>query len=56
MPAQPPPSTTREILIATVVGVAVGLWLDNVVVGAGIGIALGVLLSVLKIVRAGRPR
>lgn len=56
MPEQPPPpSTTWEIVVATVSGVVVGLSLDNVVVGAGVGIALGVLLSVLKIVRAGRP-
>ncbi len=56
MSDQPPPSTTREIVIATVVGVGVGLALDNVVIGAGVGIALGIVLSAVKIVRAGRAR
>ncbi|MEE7547136.1 hypothetical protein HF319_08905 [Xanthomonas sp. Kuri4-1] len=54
IPPSRPPSYALEIVIATVVGAAAGLWLDNLVVGSGIGIALGAVLSVLKMQRARR--
>jgi hypothetical protein len=50
------PSFLWEIIIATMIGAAAGVWLDNVVVGSGIGIGLGIVLSVLKITRAGRDK
>lgn len=44
----PPPSFTLEIVIATAVGVALGVVLDHLAIGIGVGIALGAILSVLK--------
>lgn len=47
-PPLPPPSHTTEMVIATVVGVAVGLGQDNFLMGAVVGIVLGIGLSVAK--------
>lgn len=43
-----PVSHTTEMVIATVVGVAIGLYQDNFLLGAGVGIALGIGLSIAK--------
>lgn len=48
----PKPSFLWEIILATMVGAAVGVWLDDVVVGSGVGIGLGIVLSVLKMTRS----
>ncbi|KIP81640.1 hypothetical protein H9654_16090 [Stenotrophomonas sp. Sa5BUN4] len=55
----PPPepiSHTAEMVIATVVGVAVGLGLDNLLLGCVVGIALGVVLSIGKTLYLDRKR
>jgi F0F1-type ATP synthase assembly protein I len=44
----PPISHTTEMVIATVVGVAIGLTRDNFLLGAIVGIVLGIGLSVGK--------
>lgn len=44
----PPVSHTTEMVIATVVGVAIGLTRDNFLMGAIVGIVLGVSLSIAK--------
>jgi F0F1-type ATP synthase assembly protein I len=47
MSTPPPPiSHTTEMVIATVVGVAIGLTRDNFLLGAIVGIVLGIGLSV----------
>jgi F0F1-type ATP synthase assembly protein I len=49
MSTPPPPiSHTLEMVIATVVGVAIGLTRDNFLLGAIVGIVLGIGLSVGK--------
>jgi F0F1-type ATP synthase assembly protein I len=49
MSTPPPPiSHTTEMVIATVVGVAIGLTRDNFLLGAIVGIVLGIGLSVGK--------
>jgi CBS-domain-containing membrane protein len=55
----PPPepiSHTAEMVIATVVGVAVGLGMDNLLLGCGVGIALGILLSIGRTLYVDRQR
>ena len=55
----PPPqpiSHTTEMVIATMIGVAIGLTRDNFLLGAGIGIAVGVLMSIAKTVYVERKR
>ena len=55
----PPPepiSHTAEMVVATVVGVAVGLGLDNLLLGCVVGIALGVVLSIGKTLYLDRKR
>ncbi|WP_256774120.1 MULTISPECIES: hypothetical protein [unclassified Stenotrophomonas] len=52
----PPVSHTVEMVIATVVGVGIGLFRDNFLLGAGIGIALGILLSIAKTLYVDRKR
>ncbi|MBJ7515477.1 MAG: hypothetical protein JHC82_04265 [Stenotrophomonas sp.] len=55
----PPPepiSHTTEMVIATVVGVAVGLGLDNLLLGCVVGIALGIVLSIGKTLYLDRKR
>lgn len=55
----PPPepiSHTAEMVIATVVGVAVGLGLDNLLLGCVVGIALGVVLSIGRTLYLDRKR
>lgn len=48
-PSPPPPiSHTTEMVIATVVGAAIGLTTENYLLGIGIGVALGIGLSVAK--------
>jgi hypothetical protein len=44
------------MVIATVVGVAVGLGLDNLLLGCVVGIALGVVLSIGKTLYLDRKR
>jgi len=58
MPTTPPTpvSHTAEMVIATVVGVGIGLFRDNFLLGAGIGIALGILLSIAKTLYVDRKR
>lgn len=56
---RPPPqpiSHTTEMVIATIIGVAIGLTRDNFLLGAGIGIAVGVLMSIAKTVYVERKR
>lgn len=55
-PAPTPVSHTAEMVIATVVGVGIGLFRDNFLLGAGIGIALGILLSIAKTLYVDRKR
>lgn len=43
-----------EMVIATIVGVVVGLIADNIIIGSCAGIGVGVVLSVIKTVRAER--
>lgn len=57
MSSPPPPvSHTTEIVIATVVGAAVGLISGNYLLGGIVGIALGIVLSVGKTVYLDRKR
>jgi F0F1-type ATP synthase assembly protein I len=50
-PSAETPSYTLEIIIGTCVGATVGLLADNLILGTGVGIALGCLLSVIKVTR-----
>jgi len=43
-----PVSHTAEMVIATVVGVGIGLYRDNFLLGIGIGVGLGIVLSIGK--------
>jgi len=52
----PPVSHTTEMVIATVVGAAVGLFSGNYLLGGIVGIALGVALSVGKTLYLDRKR
>ncbi|MBT2766600.1 hypothetical protein J7J08_03005 [Stenotrophomonas sp. ISL-67] len=52
----PPVSHTTEIVIATVVGAAVGLLSENYLLGGVVGIALGIGLSVGKTLYLDRKR
>jgi F0F1-type ATP synthase assembly protein I len=56
IPPPTPVSHTAEMVIATVVGVGIGLFRDNFLLGAGIGIALGILLSIAKTLYVDRKR
>lgn len=51
-----PISHTTEMVIATLVGVAVGLGMDNLLLGCGVGIAVGVVLSIGKTLYVERRR
>jgi len=44
------------MVIATLVGVAIGLVQDNFLLGAGVGIGLGIVLSVIKTIYVERGR
>ncbi len=52
----PPVSHTTEIVIATVVGAAVGLVSENYLLGGIVGILLGIGLSVAKTLYLDRKR
>lgn len=52
----PPVSHTTEMVIATVVGAAVGLLSENYLLGGIVGIVLGMVLSVGKTVYLDRMR
>jgi len=56
--SQPPPrkSYLLEIIMATCVGATLGLLTDNIVLGTAVGIALGALLSAIKMRRGGGGR
>jgi len=57
--SQPPPSKPSymlEIILATCVGATLGLLTDNIVLGTVVGIALGALLSAIRMRRGGGPR
>ena len=58
MSTQPPRpiSHTAEMVIATVVGVAVGLGLDNLLLGCFVGIGVGVVLSIARTLYVDRKR
>jgi F0F1-type ATP synthase assembly protein I len=56
IPPPQPISHTAEMVIATIVGVGIGLARDNLLLGAGIGIAVGVLLSIAKTLYVERRR
>ncbi|WP_422507445.1 hypothetical protein [Stenotrophomonas sp. GZD-301] len=56
VPPPQPISHTAEMVIATIVGVGIGLARDNLLLGAGIGIAVGVLLSIAKTLYVERKR
>ena len=45
------PSYVLETVIATCVGTALGLLTENLALGTGVGIAIGCLLSVIKLLR-----
>lgn len=48
-PQPPEPlSHTTEMVIATVVGVAIGIGMDNLLLGCGVGIGVGIVLSIGK--------
>ncbi|WP_305804059.1 hypothetical protein [Stenotrophomonas sp. YIM B06876] len=53
-PPPQPVSLLREMVIATVVGVATGMYTGNIVVGSAVGIGLGTVLSIVKTLRSGR--
>ncbi len=55
-PPPQPVSHTTEMVIATLVGVAIGLVQDNFLLGAGVGIGLGIVLSVIKTIYVERRR
>jgi len=55
-PKPEPISHTAEMVIATVVGVAVALTVDNLLLGCGVGIAVGILLSIIKTLYVDRKR
>lgn len=46
-PPQPVP-LMWEMVVATVLGVTVGIWTNNLLLGCGVGIGLGVVLSIIK--------
>ena len=52
----PPVSHTTEMVIATVVGAAVGLLSENYLLGGIVGIGLGIVLSVGKTLYLDRKR
>ncbi len=52
----PPVSHTTEMVIATVVGAAVGLLSENYLLGGIVGIVLGIVLSVGKTLYQDRKR
>ena len=52
----PKPSYMLEIILATCVGATLGLLTDNIVLGTAAGIALGAVLSVIKMRRGGGGR
>jgi len=52
----PPVSHTTEMVIATMVGAAVGLLSENYLLGGIVGIVLGIVLSVGKTVYLDRRR
>jgi hypothetical protein len=52
----PPVSHTTEIVIATVVGAAVGLISGNYFLGGVVGIVIGIVLSVGKTLYLDRKR
>ncbi len=56
VPPPQPISHTVEMVIATIVGVAVGLSVDNLLLGCGVGIAVGILLSIIKTLYVDRAR
>lgn len=45
-PPPAPVSHTAEMVLATVIGVAVGLGRDNLLLGCVVGIAAGILMSI----------
>jgi len=51
-----PVSHTSEMVIATVVGVAVGLGLDNLLLGCFVGIGAGIVLSIARTLYVDRKR
>jgi len=55
-PKPEPISHTAEMVIATVVGVAVGLGLDNLLLGCGVGIGVGIALSIGRTLYVDRKR
>ncbi|WP_295558165.1 hypothetical protein [uncultured Stenotrophomonas sp.] len=55
-PKPEPISHTVEMVIATVVGVAVGLGADNLLLGCVVGIAVGIVLSIAKTLYVDRKR
>lgn len=59
MSSRPPPQPiphTAEMVIATVVGVAVGLGMDNLLLGCVIGIGVGIVLSIARTLYVDRRR
>lgn len=55
-PRHEPISHTLEMVTATVVGVAVGLGTDNLLLGCAVGIGLGIVLSIAKTLYVDRKR
>lgn len=55
-PKPEPISHTAEMIIATVVGVGVGLGADNLLLGCVVGIAVGVVLSIARTLYVDRRR
>jgi hypothetical protein len=54
--SSPQPSFLLEIILATCVGATLGLLTGNFILGSGVGIALGAVLSVIKLRRQGGQR
>lgn len=55
-PKPEPISHTAEMIIATVVGVGVGLGADNLLLGCVVGIAVGIVLSIARTLYVDRNR
>ncbi|MCW4456321.1 hypothetical protein OK348_16170 [Flavobacterium sp. MXW15] len=55
-PPPQPVSHTTEMVIATVIGAAVGLTTGKLMLGAGVGIVVGIVLSVAKTLYVERQR
>ena len=48
MPRRSPPSSSLNVGAGLLIGVVIGLFIDNVGLGIGVGLAIGIALSLLR--------